>query len=834
MEYSALLMSLPAVIALLFKGGIFLYARSSRTHNLQTRLYLLFVFALSLQNVMEISHFHALTVPGAIPYLEAIVFYAMGIIAIALLLHLAASVAYNDSATLSRLIKAVYAYALALEALLLFTPWLISDFVRFEYSVSRVAGPLFFFFEYYAVGAFLAIIGLLYVGMKYQTTSHKRTKSGVLLLAVVPLAVVVISVLALLHLGVRWVNGSMTIALAMTYFLAVTAYAIHQHRLFDIEFFIPGSKVRRRKTAFYRRIQAVIAEIADLDSVEQAVRRLGDTLGCGVTLIGGNRPVLAQAGASPAMAQIPRSILTRFDHIVVANEIADTLPEVHQAMRAHGVAAIVPFHPHSQQAAGWLVLGDAFSEQVYTARDFRLVEQLFDKMADLFLDKLITMRTQLTDAMKQIRLLERRHEELRVNVELLQEQNASLNGQNELLRKQQPVDSLGVAAPPIEIAPRVCILGRDKALVKALRRSFPQAGHYVSAASAGFKRLDAPDLLIAHLGEDAAADAEPLAAWLDAQPSAALLLCGKGAAGFATGRDFGARLVEILPTAGEELLCRRAQALAELRQSTQALTHPEQPLVGRSEAFTRLLSGLRALAGLTDPLVLQTDDTEQGLALTAFIHAAAGAQGRYVAWRDREPQTPDDVVVAAAGGTLAVDWSALRDEARTDLITAVRRRRDVRVLVVAPADAAIDFAPARPFVVAVPTLRERRADLPLLVHYFTLAFNLKTGNQRYLQQAQIDEMLLEGYPQTMSELRRRVHEALLTRLPAAEVDMPAPARLEEKTLDQHIAEYEARIIEETLRRCGGNKSQAARLLGLRPNTLHYKLARYARTVIKDD
>jgi DNA-binding NtrC family response regulator len=48
----------------------------------------------------------------------------------------------------------------------------------------------------------------------------------------------------------------------------------------------------------------------------------------------------------------------------------------------------------------------------------------------------------------------------------------------------------------------------------------------------------------------------------------------------------------------------------------------------------------------------------------------------------------------------------------------------------------------------------------------------------------------------------------------------------DKTLDECVAGFEAQIIEETLKRCGGNKSQAARALGLRPNTLHYKIERY--------
>jgi len=46
------------------------------------------------------------------------------------------------------------------------------------------------------------------------------------------------------------------------------------------------------------------------------------------------------------------------------------------------------------------------------------------------------------------------------------------------------------------------------------------------------------------------------------------------------------------------------------------------------------------------------------------------------------------------------------------------------------------------------------------------------------------------------------------------------------TLDQYVAQFEAQLIGKALEHCRGNKAKAARLLGLRANTLHYKLERY--------
>src|SRR3989344_2651856 len=148
MELNPFVVSLPAIVALLFKGGIFAYAVSSKTQNLQARLYLFFLFALSIQNIVEISHFYALS-RNVIPYFEISAFYAAAIIALAILFHLAVTLAFSETAApkFRLAVHLVYLYAIALEALLLFTPWLISDYVRFGYSVTRVAGPVFFLFE---------------------------------------------------------------------------------------------------------------------------------------------------------------------------------------------------------------------------------------------------------------------------------------------------------------------------------------------------------------------------------------------------------------------------------------------------------------------------------------------------------------------------------------------------------------------------------------------------------------------------------------------------------------------------------------------------------------
>ncbi len=98
-------------------------------------------------------------------------------------------------------------------------------------------------------------------------------------------------------------------------------------------------------------------------------------------------------------------------------------------------------------------------------------------------------------------------------------------------------------------------------------------------------------------------------------------------------------------------------------------------------------------------------------------------------------------------------------------------------------------------------------------------------------------MMAAHYPQDMAALKYFVFEALKSRrVSTGDARPPSGTNLTDsladKTLDQHVAEFEAYIISETLKRCDGNKSKAARLLGLRPNTLHYKLERYGLAIEK--
>lgn len=404
---------LPATVALLAKVGIFFYARYSKVHDARTQLYLLCLFALSIQNLTEIQLF--VNNAGELanpPAISGTIYYSASIFALALFLHLALILARNSIGRGSRFhiggTALIYAPTVILHALLLAPPLLIAGYEPMGYTYVRVPGPFYPLFQIYAIGYLVGAAGLLLYGSRYQTTPLQRLQNKHFLVGLIPTAIVVPSVIVLQHLGIRGVNSTVTVPIAVTFFLAVTAYATHQYRLFDIAFFIPWSKVRRRKTAFYGRIKAAIAEIADMSSVSRIVQSISAALHCPVVLMGGPRPALTMAGDAFTVARFPLEELKKVDQIIVAQEIADRMPAIHTLMKRHKVAAIVPFHPHSEAAASWMLLGESFSEHVYTPLDFQVVETLFARLADHFLDKQLLLRTQLCEAQREMRVLHER------------------------------------------------------------------------------------------------------------------------------------------------------------------------------------------------------------------------------------------------------------------------------------------------------------------------------------------------------------------------------------------------------------------------------------------
>jgi two-component system response regulator PilR (NtrC family) len=145
----------------------------------------------------------------------------------------------------------------------------------------------------------------------------------------------------------------------------------------------------------------------------------------------------------------------------------------------------------------------------------------------------------------------------------------------------------------------------------------------------------------------------------------------------------------------------------------------------------------------------------------------------------------------------------------------------------------------------VPSVRERREDVPLLAAHFLARFTVEAGKPELRLSAEAEKRLCEyDYPGNVRELANVVERAVTLadgpeivvsdlppalRGPSAGAPPPAAAvALPESGLDlqAHLDAIERRLIEEALARAGGVKTDAARLLSLTFRSLRYRLAKF--------
>lgn len=137
----------------------------------------------------------------------------------------------------------------------------------------------------------------------------------------------------------------------------------------------------------------------------------------------------------------------------------------------------------------------------------------------------------------------------------------------------------------------------------------------------------------------------------------------------------------------------------------------------------------------------------------------------------------------------------------------------------------------------IPPLRERREDIPDLARHFLLRFTRDNGRQiESITPAALHKLMEYHWPGNVRQLENTIERAVAMAAgriidaddlhidagrPKPGGNAPAPLLPEGMTLEQ----WEDEIIQEALRRANGNKSQAARTLGLSRNALRYRLSK---------
>jgi len=138
--------------------------------------------------------------------------------------------------------------------------------------------------------------------------------------------------------------------------------------------------------------------------------------------------------------------------------------------------------------------------------------------------------------------------------------------------------------------------------------------------------------------------------------------------------------------------------------------------------------------------------------------------------------------------------------------------------------------------IAVPPLRERREDIPLLATHFLNQFAAQYGRpQKRLARELVEALLAHNWPGNVREVKNLMERLTVTvndtvigvdDLPPEYRPASRAAPSLEIPLGQTLEEVEALVIRRTLAEITSHREKAAGILGISPRALHYKLKRH--------
>jgi PAS domain S-box-containing protein len=159
------------------------------------------------------------------------------------------------------------------------------------------------------------------------------------------------------------------------------------------------------------------------------------------------------------------------------------------------------------------------------------------------------------------------------------------------------------------------------------------------------------------------------------------------------------------------------------------------------------------------------------------------------------------------------------------------------------------------FPIQIPPLRDRKEDIPELVDFLIQKFNQEYGrNVSDISDEAMESISMYDWPGNIRELENFVGRAIInmkiaektinsSHLPALaqmrstqaqkrlnlayERAVNVEQKIENRSLDELLAEAESKIIKATLEACSGNREMAAERLGVSVRSLYYKLQKLA-------
>lgn len=138
----------------------------------------------------------------------------------------------------------------------------------------------------------------------------------------------------------------------------------------------------------------------------------------------------------------------------------------------------------------------------------------------------------------------------------------------------------------------------------------------------------------------------------------------------------------------------------------------------------------------------------------------------------------------------------------------------------------------------IPPLRKRKADIPVLVEYFLKQYAMEHDKNIYtLTREALDNLVKYSFPGNVRELSNIIEQAVVLSWHdiISLLDMPLRVSKESETLSEDTMNLEEKLTEieknslwKALRETSGNKSAAARILGISEHKVRYLIKKYGK------
>ncbi|HEY8156878.1 MAG TPA: sigma-54 dependent transcriptional regulator [Myxococcota bacterium] len=444
---------------------------------------------------------------------------------------------------------------------------------------------------------------------------------------------------------------------------------------------------------------------------------------------------------------------------------------------------------------------------------------------------------------------------------------------------------------------RILIVDDDESLRESLQLVLSAEGYEAVCAAdaeAALRQLDVatPELVLCDLRMPGMDGLELLPQLVRRLPDATVILMSAyGTAELAIeAMKRGAYDYLAKPFAPSEVLLalRKARERERLRRANQLLRREverasgEHPIVAASEPMIEVLEVMERAAGFKATVLLTGESGTGKEVLARAIHAQSPrrseafvavncaaipealleselfghAKGAFTG-ADRARR---GLFLEADGGTLFLDevgelptplqaklLRVLQEEEVRPLGDSKSRRVDVRVLAATARNLEAEVAAGRfredlfyrlnVVRLAVPPLRERPKDIPLLVDHFLAHFRDTLGKPvRGISDEALERLVAYPWPGNVRELENVIERAIilasadrigLSELPqnvaVPQPGAPAAGRAGDLSLRRARRVVEIEVIQRALRATGGNRTHAARLLEISHRALLYKI-----------